>query len=78
VRFEKPYVGQKQFPTASTGMWIIEKKSFRQGLTYFHLLVRLQMVRHSLGVLGHAGDSQSGLNYLPGEDPIVRSLISTG
>lgn len=70
--------GERWFPTASTGMWIIKKKSFLKGLTYFHVLVRLQMVRHSLREPDQAGDSQSGLNYLPGEDPIVRSLISTG
>ena len=32
-------------------------------LTYFSLIVRLQMVRHFLKVWGRAGDSQSGLKY---------------
>jgi hypothetical protein len=32
-------------------------------LTYFSLIVRLQMVRHFLKVWDRAGDSQSGLKY---------------
>jgi hypothetical protein len=39
------------------------EKSFVQGLTYFAIVIRLQMVRRFLKVLGRAGDSQSGLKY---------------
>ena len=39
-----------------------EKKCWPH-LTYFGLIVRLQMVRHFLKVWDRAGDSQSGLKY---------------
>ena len=39
------------------------EKSVWPHLTYFSLIVRLQMVRHSLKVWDRAGDSQSGLKY---------------
>jgi hypothetical protein len=39
-----------------------EKKCLAH-LTYFRLIVRLQMVRHFLKVWDRAGDSQSGLKY---------------
>jgi hypothetical protein len=51
------------FCTASTRMWKAAKKSVWPHLTYFCLIVRLQMVRHSLKVWDRAGDSQSGLKY---------------
>ena len=44
-------------------MWKALKKSVWPHLTYFSLIVRLQMVRHFLKVWDRAGDSQSGLKY---------------
>ena len=51
------------FCTASTGVWKAPEKSVWPHLTYFSLIVRLQMVRHFLKVWDRAGDSQSGLKY---------------
>jgi hypothetical protein len=56
-------IAYSAFSTASTGVWKAPKKSVWAHLTYFSLIVRLQMVRHFLKVWDRAGDSQSGLKY---------------
>lgn len=60
---ESPLLLEFAFCTVSTGVWKAPKKSVLTHLTYFRLIVRLQMVRHFLKVWDRAGDSQSGLKY---------------